>query len=438
MYLKKLFDTLNSEKIKYAVLRGYELLPNSISHDIDFCLATEDISKIVEIVEDVFTSHGFNKVYFSERKDFFQFYYYGNNECIKLDFWTGFTYKGLRYFDFAQILKQTKIHNNITVLNESAEVTVSFLKEFLHNGWIRKDKIESLQYKTHSSGFLDSSYFYANPEKIRNFETWLLNSKINLKDEAKKYRRWLFFQNIRTDGLFTTLSNMADYILRYSIDFFKKKGFFVVLVGPDGSGKTTVAKAIIDKVNEKMSCFSSSKYIHGRPGIIPRMSYIARRSERQDTKKMDFDVQNVTLASKYSKKIIIIYMAYYYLDFLLGAFKIFFQKFSNKVIVADRYFYDYFISGHFSNYPKTMYLLYIKLLPTPDLIIFMDGDPEDIYNRKPELPVDAIKCQQEAIKNLALDVKYFSIIDTRKGILTVNDEVNNAICNRLYSRVALK
>ena len=144
-YLKEIFKALNDAKINYAVLRGYETLPYKISHDIDFGVDVNDLKQMTEILVNVSDKFNYKKVYQSKRKGIVQFYFYYNNNCLKLDLWTDFSYKGLQYLDMDIVLRQIKIHNDIKVLNEETEVLISFLKEFLHNGWIRKDKLEILK-----------------------------------------------------------------------------------------------------------------------------------------------------------------------------------------------------------------------------------------------------------------------------------------------------
>ena len=129
-YLKEIFTKLNDSNFRYAVLRGYETLPFEVSHDIDFGVHFDDLNSMVKELENISHQFGYKLVYKSERMDFSQLYFYHEGHCLKLDFWTEFSYKGLKYLEMHSVLQQTKIHNGIKVLNEEAEVLVSFLKEF--------------------------------------------------------------------------------------------------------------------------------------------------------------------------------------------------------------------------------------------------------------------------------------------------------------------
>lgn len=405
-YLKEIFTKLNDSNFRYAVLRGYETLPFEVSHDIDFGVHFDDLNSIVNELENISHQFGYKLVYKSERMDFSQLYFYREGHCLKLDFWSEFSYKGLRYLDIHSILQQTKIHNGIKVLNEEAEVLVSFLKEFLHNSWIRKDKIDILKEKLCKSSFMSiESLYLSNKNKI-DFSSYIFQSETELKTEAERFKKELFFRNIKINGFFKSISNLLVYIYKFLKDTLKKKGIFVVIIGPDGSGKTTLSKMILDEVKNKKSCFAKGHYLHGRFGIIPNLSRI--NGKKENTKVMSFEqVDEEQTIVKHSKLRIFLYMAYYLLDYIIGRVILKKMKFGNIIIVADRFYYDYFYQDSFCNYPVIMKMIYKFLAPKPDLFVYLKADSSIIYNRKPELPIERIQLQQQRIEKLLKDKRFF-------------------------------
>ena len=416
-YLIELFNELNNKNVNYAVLRGYETLPYKISHDIDIGVIESDLQKIVSILLDVSNKYEYKKVFKSKRKDFYQLYFYNakNGYCVKFDLWTNFTYKGLQYLKIDTILLNIKFHNNIRVLDDSVELLLSFLKEFLHNGWIREDKCKILKEKLNIYGFYNKDSLYIDNIDIQDFSNYLEKQKFDLKDESKKFIKKLFWKNIKCNGFINTLNSMFDYLYKYIKDKLRKKSFFIVLIGPDGSGKTTLSKMMLDEIKNKTSCFTSSYYIHGRFGILPNLSTIIGK-DKEDTKEMKFDIQKQKLLPPYSRLKIWIYMSYYMFDFIIGYFKLFRYRFNHTLIVADRYFYDYFYHVHFKRYPKVLCWIYLKLLPKPDLTIFLKADAKKIYKRKQELPISVIKEQQKRIEKLIKKLKNSVEIETDKTI----------------------
>jgi thymidylate kinase len=422
-YLKELFDELNKEDINYAVLRGYETLPYEVSHDIDFGVKADELQKMKLILNDVSVKHNYIKVFEANKKDMHQIYFYSveNGICLKLDLWTNFTYKGLEYINLNDIISQVKYHNDIKVLNDNIEVLLSFLKEFLHNGWIRKDKLKILQSKLSDCGMYHKADKFINADEISRFSEYIDTGKMELQQEAKLFKKQLLRANISKKGFLGVAKEVFDYLSKYTKDFFRKKSFFVVLIGPDGSGKTTLSKMLLDEVEAKTSCFSRSYYIHGRFGFLPNLGRLVGKN-REDTKKISFDqVEQSSDAKLYSKNKIIIYMTYYLFDYIFGSLILFKKRFSNTIIVADRYFYDYFYQSSFKKYPKFMMSMYGIFAPKPDLLIYLKANPEDIFNRKPELSIELLKEQQKSMESIFDNkniFKKFMVVNTSEKLET--------------------
>ena len=271
-YLSAIFSKLSDLKIRYAVLRGYENLPDEVSHDIDFGVHPDDIDLMIIQLQDISIKHGFKTVYMSERMGIKQVFFYKQGYCLKIDLWYNFSFKGLKYLDINSILRKTKYHNGIKVLKEGPEVLISFIKEFLHNKKIRTDKIEILKNKLQKSCFEGFESHYLSENNIRDFSSYILQSKMDLKVESRRFVITLFFKNLKINGFFKTINNLMIYVYKYLKDALKKKGFFIVIIGPDGSGKTTISKLILDEVKNKKSRFEKKYYLHGRFGIIPNLS----------------------------------------------------------------------------------------------------------------------------------------------------------------------
>ncbi|MAD12581.1 MAG: hypothetical protein CMC04_07670 [Flavobacteriaceae bacterium] len=404
-YLSDIFLKLSDLKIRYAVLRGYENLPYEVSHDIDFGVHPDEIDLMIIQLQDISIKHGFKTVYMSERMGIKQVFFYKQGYCLKIDLWYDFSYKGLKYLDINSILRKTKYHNGIKVLKEDAEVLISFIKEFLHNKKIRTDKIEILKNKLQKSCFEGFESLYLSENNFRDFSSYILQSKMDLKVESRRFVKTLFFKNLKINGFFKTMNNLMIYIYKFLKDALKKKGFFIVIIGPDGSGKTTISKLILDEVKNKKSRFEKKYYLHGRFGIIPNLSRI--KGIKENTKQISFKKTDGEESLNHSKSRIFIYMLYYLADFLLGRMILIKLKYSNTIIVADRFYYDYFYQDSFNNYPIFMKNLYKLLAPKPDLFVYLNANPEKIYIRKPELTVERIKLQQKRIEKLLNEKMFF-------------------------------
>ena len=401
--LIELFQRLNNSDVPYAVLRGYEELPDQVSHDIDFCVGPGNLEDALDIVAKVMNANGYREVQFSSRQGFSQVYYYGKEGCLKLDFWTAFKFRGLVYLEIDELLHSTKNHNNIIVLNESAELTVSFLKEFLHNGIMREDKISSLSFKAKNYGFMLKGACKSDIFEAERYREKLLSQDLNFSSLSKNFIRGLLYYNLSKVGVVKTVCSIADYMVRFALDKLSRRSVFVVFLGPDGSGKTTIAQLLLDDVREKKSSFTDAKYIHGRWGFLPNLGRL-KGEVKQVVGSLEFDTVEHIKPMAHTKIRISAYMGYYFIDYLIGSLKLILFRGQNRLTVADRYFYDYFIAEHFEDYPKIFKFIYTKLLRSPDLIVYLEADADIIRKRKPELTVQKIQKQQKRINDLFKEI----------------------------------
>ncbi len=169
--------------------------------------------------------------------------------------------------------------------------------------------------------------------------------------------------------------------------FIRPHGVFVVLLGPDGCGKSTLNECI-EEASEGV--FSQVWRFHWRPGLLPKLS-----SNNSSTKNED---DQIPLAppteSSYRGMISIIRYLYYWVDFILGYWLIIYpKKVTNTLIVGERYAIDNAVNPERYGFdiPQRLMSLTTWLIPSPDLIIRLEGDAQAIHDRKPELEVHQIE-----------------------------------------------
>ena len=177
-----------------------------------------------------------------------------------------------------------------------------------------------------------------------------------------------------------------------------KKNIFIAIFGADGSGKSTVRDCLIKELSYKIK--SKILCMHWRPCMV----YQKKKAKNEDIKHPGKKSCRSSLFSA-------LYSIFYYLDF-----KIWYQltaKNHNGIIIYERYYYD--IIFHPKRYRLKPLLGLYKLLcscsSSPDLIVFLYGDPEKINMRKSELTKIVIS----DIQNNMFD--YFS---GRNDVVTFN------------------
>jgi thymidylate kinase len=181
-----------------------------------------------------------------------------------------------------------------------------------------------------------------------------------------------------------------------------QEGFFLVLLGPDGSGKTTIA----DSLGRSFpSCvFTRTLRYHGRFGVIPELKMFRHAGHRL-LGRMSARASAVTdvplpPGRAFHPWTAMVYVLYYTVDYLLGHLVVWWAKGRGYLIVFDRYFYDYFFQPTFARLPGRLLRAVAAIIPQPDVVVTLYADPARIHSRKPELSLPEIGRQQRALNGV--------------------------------------
>jgi thymidylate kinase len=170
----------------------------------------------------------------------------------------------------------------------------------------------------------------------------------------------------------------------------------ITILGPDGTGKTTLAKQLADDI-------SNLEYIYFGNNIESRKyKYFSSFLYSQKSGKW-----NVFL-----KYIFIFINDLYY-----------FRLARKKNLISDRCPIDKYVGTIiFKDKFRNLFHKYsLKLLPNPDFVILLEGDPEVIYLRKEEISSDAISnyidlykkyIKSNSIKSCTIDTTKYNIEET--------------------------
>ena len=171
----------------------------------------------------------------------------------------------------------------------------------------------------------------------------------------------------------------------------RSRGYFIVVEGADGVGKSTVLKLLLPMLMESGQ-YSGFRFFHWKPvkgeihdgGIPETVPHDPRGKEPRNT-LMSF-----------------VYLKYHWLTFLFGYFKYIRPALQNGwLVVGDRYSYDVYLDPRRFrlNLPKWILRAYVRTLPPPDMVLALVAKPETIVARKQELSIDEIKAYQNQLES---------------------------------------
>lgn len=405
-FLMNLFSRLDESGVSYCVLRGYKGLPDVISHDLDLLVHREHLALYAQILNEVSLSQGWRLVRALSRFGFHSWYLVREQDDafipLLVDVWTQIQWKATVYAESEVVLGTRKRYNNTWVASSGSEAAVSLLKEYLQSGRVKdkgegkaKERIALLARKG-SDTFLATLEPRLGPTLSQFALDCAKESDWSkLEREVRTMRKRLITRAL----LRRPVGQIWDWC-RFLWGHFSDKvlhpsGLFVCLIGPDGSGKTTVSRGL---QRDPKGIFNAVRYYHGHWGLLPELKTYYRSVARLFGKEKKEAVRSEGVfhnqeVIQYSLGRALLYVLYYSVEYVLGYFVILRAKGQGELVLLDRYFYDYMIQSTYSRVPRWLLRLIELVLPRPDVLIWLRNQPEVIHRRKAELSVTQIREQ---------------------------------------------
>lgn len=435
--LGMVFDVLDRELDRYVIMNNYAELPYRLPSDIDICICQDDFRRLDAIVQKVSKAADLlitQKIWHNYRKCA----YILTPLCVtepfrlQLDFFSDFSVKAtpLLITDH-EMLSKTRRVGRFIVPDDEMEFIFLLLRRIYKGDFdtahcmvlyeiLLKDEDAVVSY---ASKYLPLPLIKTVAELIKRQETAeLMNLRPRLWHEVRKL-------SIKNAKIAYFLKYWSNQILRglYRLRF--PVGLSVAFLSPDGGGKSTVIKQIM------ATCWGS---FHGieiryfRPRLLANLGRFNPLHPHMEPaanpdplgRKADGPVKSL------------IRLLYYNLDFLLGAIQTYKMKVQKKLIVFDRYYFDYYVDMKRYGYslPHFVPRLFGWMIPRPDITIILDGDARTLLARKQELSMEEMERQTKAYRELGKKLKGAVIINANEPAQTVAAAATEAIL--LYKAAA--
>ena len=215
--------------------------------------------------------------------------------------------------------------------------------------------------------------------------------------------------------------------LRIGRRVLRPTGLVVGVVGPDGVGKSTLANGLEDA---SAGAFRRVARLHFGPGLLPPPSRLLGRSAPDSSQPHRRRPSG--RAASFAR------VAYLWLDAGVGWWpKVSLPRIRTTLVVLERGWPDMIVdprryrASHVTGLVRHMG----RLLPAPDLVFFLDGEPDVAHERKPELDIEEIDRQLNEWRALALDELHrFEALDATRPAEEILDEAVARMNRRLASR----
>lgn len=435
--ITELFTQLNINNISYAVLRNYEGLPDKPGRDID--IFTNEPENIVKTLSSVSRENGFllRKV-----RHFFNVIKYHlirelptGFEYVEIDILNAVTWKAIPLAPLNLLHDKILFKGTFFTLTPGAEAAISLIKDLISHRTVLDKYRPKLPIMARSdrAGFMKAlGQCFGSTLTSELYELTCRANWKEVEDLAPKLQRRAVLHAL-SSGPFTQPWRWITFLWRHLLRYFQPSGLFVVLLGPDGSGKSTVALGLQEYLKP---LFRSCRYFHGHFRILPRLRDLAIKlgMKLPEENSLDNPIAvrpgvNAPLGLIRS----LINLGYYTLDYILGYPVIIKARIRGDLIIFDRYYYDYVIQ-RVTTVPNWLKSIGLYIIPKPDMVIYLKNQPDIILARKPELSREELERQGAICGQVISSLAHGVTIETTGTPEETIIKVEKSLIKRLIRR----
>jgi thymidylate kinase len=429
--LESLLETFNTTGLQYCILHGYKGYPENVPSDVD-CIMRDDMvphglvrllrangfrvgGSIVQWLQHEATAHYF--VLASKGQD-------EPPSFLKLDVSSDYRRNGRVFYSGHDILETRRWYRQFWVPMPAVEFGYYLVKK-IAKGMLTEVHSERLSelfkqdptgcereitrfWGAASSQIIIAAAAGGNWEPVRS-SIWPLRAEL-LKRTIVRYP-------VKTG------SYWISEIGRKARRWWRPTGLHVVLLGADGSGKSTILEAVRESV---APAFRRTSTHHLSPALFRRRSQGGPVTDPHGQAPRSFAMSTIK--------------AFYWLfDYTIGYhLKVRPELVRSTLVLFDRYLVDALVDPQRYRYGGSGSLLRVvwKLVPKPDLVILLDAPPEVIQSRKQEVVFQETARQCAAYRALVERMPNGHIVDAAQPLDKVVADVSNILIEFLAARTA--
>lgn len=420
--LLRVCETLDKAGVRYCMLHGYENYPQQIGSDVDILIdqgvTPDELAKLLrnnrtQIGADIVSRRGYCVVLAAK----------GAPAFLCLDFTTHPDVNGLRFCDGSTVLTGRRRHGWFWIPEVSTEFGC-YLARTIAKGSLDERKEMRLQ-----------ELYSQDPARCeRQIENFWSGTSQAVIAAAARSGDW---RKVRADlsefqtELMRSIASMspgayfgakAKRMLGWLGNIWRPQGISVVLLGPDGAGKSS----IVDGLPPRVSDVFARSYCWGFAPPLHRL-FRRRRQRTDEPHKLPPRAAFVSLVR-----------AGYWFAYALGSELVLRITVARSTLVLyDRHFVDILVDAKRYRYGGPQWILDLiwRFMPKPDLVILLDAPAEVLQQRKQEVPFEETARQRNAYLSLMRQIKNGHIVDASRSREQVADQVVQVIARYLSNRI---
>ncbi len=390
--VRAFLDGLEEHCSAYCLLGACDHLPGTVHSDIDFMVAPEDFERLPQILASVADAAGFRLVQEIEHETTARCFVLAQNRPDQVlylhpDSASDYRRNGRRWLHAEAVLKRRRRHAHGFWVASAADNFHYYLVKSIEKGRLEEAQAREL-----------SRLFAEDPQPCGQ----ILEQRFS-RESAQRLASACQSGDWR--GVFATAPSLREELMahapRYSLPdriaelgrrFRRSKnptGLWIAVLGPDGSGKSTV----IEQLQASLAPgFRRTVRFHLRPRLLPG----TKGAETATTDPHGQKPRGVIAST--------LKLVYLWADYVLGYWvRVRPLLVRYTLVVFDRYYCDLLIDPRRfrSSAPRWLARAIAAMIPLPDLMLILDAPAEVLQGRKQEVPARESARQVEAYREFA-------------------------------------
>ncbi len=423
--LLRVFQCLDRAGIRYCVLHGYESFPQRTGSDVDCIIDSKTPSGQIyallhhdraRINAEIVRCRGYYIVVVGKNAD-------GSPCFLTLDLNADCELDGVPFYAGTEVLASRRRYREFWIPAAHLEFGC-YLVRTIAKACLDDERARKLSrlYRQDAARAQQEVARFWGPRNVDLIVAaaqsddwhWVRQHLASLREELR--RRTV----LRSPGRF--VGNKYRDLIDRARRVWQPDGLNVVLLGPDGAGKSTVIDGLGPRLHGAFARTTCS-------GFAPPLHRLFRRGNRPTD-------QPHALARR-SFLTSVVRAAYWFVYCTFGYVGLHLALARSTLVLNDRHFVDILVDRKRYRYGGPLWLLHLiwRVIPKPNLIIVLDAPPQVLQARKQEVSFEETARQRSAYLSLGRTLSNCQIVDASQPLERVAGEVSEIILRHLTVRI---
>ena len=408
------FEALDSAGIRYCVLHGYEEFPRLVGSDIDIVVSRDaETDKLNGIVAQPVEKSGARIV---RGHNLFITLQIGSGlNFVTLDFQKDCAVGGIRVCEGEAILGSRRRHSLCWVPTAGLEFACTLARAILKRRLDdRRTKRLGRLFEQDSGECLAMLRKHWRERRVEEFASAALSGNWwPIVRQQATLRRELRLDRIRADASWHASNYLRAWSARVK-RVLRPRGLNVVLLGPDGAGKSSVIAALESGM---IGPFARTEV----RGFAPALHRLVRGGPVRTDQPHALPARSLPVS--------MLRAGYWLFYNWMSFFTIRLAIARNTLVLNDRHFIDILVDRVRYRYggPGWLLRLISRLAPQPHMFVLLDAPAEVLHARKPELTLAETRRQCKEYRELLRSVRSGHVVNANQPLDRVIGDVAGLI-----------